>query len=179
LFKLDRGYQSCRACGQTLTLKPYYTPEGVMEDYLADVRKPGFVGIGAFKGGQLVAMCWGYDLPWDKTSERDDSVWYDKASELLRGRAIDPKTCFYHTESGTVFEFRGQGIGTHILKEMLKAHNTRNTHVAFRTINEDMRRCYEKVFGLPKNTLAGHPIFADPNPAKRQTWHAFDITKLR
>ena len=179
LFKIDRGYQKCNNCNQTLTLKPYYTPEGVTEDYLSDIRKPGFVGFGAFKAGNLVAMCWGYDLPYDKKSEKDDSVWYDKAGELLLTKNVDPRNCFYHTESGTIFKERRKGIGTYLLNEMLKAHNSKNTHVTFRTINEDMRRCYEKIFKLAPHSLKGHPTFNDPNPAKRQTWYAFDITSLK
>jgi ribosomal protein S18 acetylase RimI-like enzyme len=176
LIENQNSNQKCVGCGKDLleNLKPTYNHKIVKKEISEKMEKPGFVGIGAFMFGKLVSFCCGYDYPLEHP-ERTGSTWYREAIKNLKELGLDPSQCFYHNESGTLEEYRGQNLGTNALRQMLEA-SPKKSHVVFRTINPAMVRCYEKAFGFSEGRL--NPVFSDPNPEKRQDWFVLDLSKL-
>jgi len=178
LFLIKNEEEKCGQCEKTLidVLKPIYTFNSVKEDYLDSLKKPGFLGVGAFRFNKLAGFCWGYNFPLDN-QPKTGSTWYKEAGEILKNIGADPEKSFYHNESGTLYEHRGLGIGTAALQKVLKKNAETHDYAVFRTINPAMVRCYEKSLGLEKNSLK--PQFNDPNPDKRQLWYVLNLNKFK
>lgn len=176
LIEKEVSHQNCMNCGKNLleTLKPIYTHQIVKKEISEKMEQSGFIGIGAFMFGKLISFCCGYDYPLEHP-EKTGSTWYREAIKNLEEIGVDPTQCFYHNESGTLEEYRGLGIGTNTLGQMLEL-SQKKSYVVFRTINPAMIRCYEKAFGFSKGKL--NPVFPDPNPEKRQDWFVLDLRKL-
>ena len=179
LFPINGKDNLCGECGKDLSksLVPIFTGEGVKEDYLTSVKKPGFIGVGAFNSGNLLGFCWGYDYPTNH-SPKTGSTWYKEAMPLFEKKGIDPSKLMYHNESGTLTKYRNNGVGTKILKTMLTKSSKDHDFIAFRTINDAMKRCYEKAFEIEKGGLENYFVFDDPNPNKRQTWYSINLKDL-
>lgn len=179
LFPIKNDDDKCYNCGEKLSisLKPIFTEKGVEEDYVDSIKKPGFIGVGAFNIEKLIGFCWGYNYPLDHPP-KTGSTWYKEAMPLFEKKNINPSRIIYHNESGTLTEYRNNGVGTEILRIMLAKSSENHDFVAFRTINNAMKRCYEKAFEMKNGEIENFFVFDDPNPNKRQTWYAIDLKKL-
>jgi len=162
----------CGNCGEELEkcLKPMWTKEVVNKDFEDALNQECFIGNGIKSDKDLVGFFWGFKMPKKDTHH----VWYEKASKILEAKSIDPNKTFYHTEIGIKPSAQGKGLGKDLLFNSLKEVSKEFNVIVYRTINPVVNHLYSAILSKEAN-----PLFRDPNPAKDQSWYAFDIKHLK
>lgn len=135
----------------------------------ACLERPGFVGVMAYQGEDLVGATWGFTLPSEPQFSSGDE-FVDVATTRELAAMVDSATgpVFYAATTMVSTEMRRKHLATILLRERQRRARNHPTTL-FRTKNRIMVSVYRRAFGADCTERLG-PDSSFPN----RTWYRVD-----
>ena len=143
--------------------------DSAREFVLACLERPGFVGLVAYQGEDLVGATWGFTLPSEpEFASGDEFVDVARTRELAAMIDFASGPVFYAATTMVRTEMRRQHVATLLLRERQRRAWTHPTTL-FRTKNCIMTSVYRRAFGADCTERLG-PDSSFPD----RTWYRVD-----